>query len=662
MIRIFITLIFAQFLFASLASARDFKYIKFKAKGHSSLTNSFTQQQAIVSEHDDLMERIQNYFSENYQDFGDDQVRSWNEVNDSFDLGQENFSGFSWQKPIGNIGVKADRQLSPDISGSGKWIVQDTFKFHINAATYLSQLNDDNVLDMSESEIAAFAGINFIRTFVMYHYASSFKDGLTSDFRYLFMPYTFFSKDKILSLKSGEVLKRQDEWTIAAGGFISAIPANGVDLSAGIFFEKNKSTSTAIQHFPDQDNFLNITHSIKSKTSSEVQLDLQLDFYQLLNIRLFQYKLEFEKEEETEVALKFDQEDKNLLNQHNATTKELERIIENKPTKIQYLEPYVTSLDLSTAQSFASERTIFLKADLKKSKTEQIKVIKDGISQIFYKTYYESISFIENFWSRLFNGIIFRLFEIDTLVSNASYLSKKVNMEYKASLEQSHNPKKRTVQESEDFIFDLNFSFTAQKTHRYIDKYYKDQAISFVDQFTSLKPDFKTMLRQEELRGPLNIQTQLKLDFTNINFLNKLKLEKVASLTNESCVEQTKIIMKRVPNRKIPKRVRVSAQKDCSEELMKYYSSYRKVYDDLARHELSLLNKFILKLTKVSPRLSDLKNYFGEDVFLKGSFKSATKYNTEFMTYFTDGSLKDQGPITNFKMSPANLDRQPANE
>ena len=121
-------------------------------------TKSISQSQDAL-----IYDNIREYLESRYQGIGEARVSELQRWNRDFNLGQENYSGFSWQKPFGGIGFNIDRQLAPDLFDSNRWIVQDTLTLAIDAATFLGKLKDGGVVDMLDSEIAAFAGIEFKR-------------------------------------------------------------------------------------------------------------------------------------------------------------------------------------------------------------------------------------------------------------------------------------------------------------------------------------------------------------------------------------------------------------------------------------------------------------------------------------------------------------------
>ncbi len=99
-----------------------------------------------------------------------------------------NFSGFSWQRPEANFQLYVNRQLSPDLFSS-KWIVHDTFLVGVEASTLLTNMREQDMIDLSDEAIGAFAGLSFVREYKYSHFASTFLEGLQADYSKLFLSF-----------------------------------------------------------------------------------------------------------------------------------------------------------------------------------------------------------------------------------------------------------------------------------------------------------------------------------------------------------------------------------------------------------------------------------------------------------------------------------------
>src|SRR5690606_37979031 len=68
----------------------------------------------VDGEESTLYEEIRNHLEASHQQIGLEQVENLRRWSQQFNLGTSNFSGFSWQKPIGVVQVYVDRQVTPN--------------------------------------------------------------------------------------------------------------------------------------------------------------------------------------------------------------------------------------------------------------------------------------------------------------------------------------------------------------------------------------------------------------------------------------------------------------------------------------------------------------------------------------------------------------------
>ena len=231
-----------------------------------------------------LYQEIRRHLETAHQGIGQYEVDQINRLNRHFNLGSQNFSGFSWQKPFGVVNVHTDRQVTQNLFGEN-WLIQDTFTFKIEATTFLEKLNEAGLADMSSTEIGAFAGITFSRVYTYYHYANSYEEGLKADFSKLFLPFIRFNKNGIEKMADEEIMKREDHWTASAGGLISTPPLYNVSFSAGVMAEYAYQQMTTVQStFTDSQEEMRYRIGVKGKQALNVTatLSLQLDFFKLI--------------------------------------------------------------------------------------------------------------------------------------------------------------------------------------------------------------------------------------------------------------------------------------------------------------------------------------------------------------------------------------------
>jgi hypothetical protein len=588
-----------------------------------------------------LYGQIRDWLDNRYQGIGQAESERVALFNNQFNLGVQNFSGFSWQKPFGGFGIYTDRQLSPDLFDANRWIVMDTFTVVIEATSFLGKMNEAGAVDMTTSEIAAFAGINFKRVYTTFHFANSFMEGLVADYRYLFLPFLAHTPNGALELNNGRVLRREDTWSAALGGLIESPPWYGFSFSAGAMAEiTNQSTLTLQSVTPQEANrpgeFLRVSHKSGITKSAGVTAALQLDFFKLIKFTLLSYDLEFSSEKSNEFQLSFREEHKNKLTDDSETAQEFAQVIRKNSPNIRYLEPFVTRLDQSHTTSTNSRTMLLLWGSLKKSSMEQVKVIKDQAVKIFFKNYNESIRLVQNFWSRLFSSFIFRIFQFNTIIKNDAAFTRKLNLEYEATLPQSPDPNKMLIESQEQFSMMVSMSYQAARTDRWVDRSYKGDVVEFMERFTTLSVELRNSVNKEDLKGPIMVSTNIRVMGDGLHFFNQLTEQQVINEFNLLCAKKS----------------------SCVKALRDPYLAYKKVYHDTGKLELALLKKMLTTFLKEIDDLASFQVLFGENAFVTGSLHATSRQGLPFSTAFSVGQFRGLGVIDTFKR--LNGTRQPA--
>lgn len=585
-----------------------------------------------------LYGEIRQWLEGRYQTIGQGQAEHVRLMNQQFNYGGFNFSGFSWQKPFGGFGIYVNRTLSPDLFDVNRWIVMDTFTILIEASHFLGRLQEAGAVDMTQTEIAAFAGINFKRVYTTYHFANSFQDGLVADFRQLFLPFTEYSPERIVSLGAEKLIKREDTWTVAAGGLLQTPLWNGLSFYAGVLAEATHQSMLTVQRMQENSSSEYLRIGLKSKIQKRagVSAGLQLDFFKLIKFTIMSYDLEYNSEKSKELTLSFEREDLDLLLDGREISQELGKVLKKQEVEIDYLEPYVTKLDESESEGSASKAMILLKGSLKKSNFEQIKVIKDQVSRTFIKSYSESIKLVQNFWSRIFSSVFFRLFNFATWITNDAALTRKLQIEYEATLPQSIDPKQMSVENTEQFSLAATLSYESARTHKWTDKSYRRDAENFMNRYTSLPGNLRTMVRNKELRAPLSVSTNIRMIGRDLDFFNSLDRSIVAAEFEYICQKKS----------------------SCIRKLKAPYEDYKKSLKESKKLELVHLKKLVSQILLEMHDLQSFYVLFGEGIFIHGTFRAYSSSGILFTTQHSQGQFNGLGIIDNFQR--LNGTRQPA--
>ena len=577
-----------------------------------------------------LFGELRDWLESRYQGIGAEESQRLQAANAQFDFGQMNIGGLSWQRPFGGFSLFVERQLSPDLFDANRWIVMDTFTVLVEATSFLSRLTEAGAVDMSASEIAAFAGISFKRVYTSYHFAPTFLAGLVADYRWLFLPFTRFHTGGLLELKEGQVVRKEDTWSLAVGGLVEAPPWNGLSFSAGVLLEANHSSSVTAQHVPPGEasrvgEFLRVAQSAKTLQRGGVAAQLQLDFLKLLKFTLLSSDLVFEQEAQSEVQLSFGDAERSLLSQDSPLRDALAGLLRTSSKLEAPLLPYTTRLDQSSESSTATRGMLFLWGRLKKTGIEQVHLIKGDLRRHFIKVSSESVRLVQNFWSRLFSSAIFRIFKFSTVIQNDASLTRRLLLEYEARHPSAIDPRQLIAMRSADASVVLSLSYQALSTVGKSARPYRQEAAEFVKRFTTLPADWAKKISSTELRGPLRITANLRLLPDALDAFHALPEELAHQSFRRLC----------------------SGAKACVQKLQAPYARYQKTRIATGQLELVALRELLEVALAESPDLQSLAALFGGQLFAHGTLSATTPQGQQLNIPFSRGLFKGLGIIDN---------------
>lgn len=608
-----------------------------------------------------LYEQIRAHLESAHREIGLREVTNLDFLNRQFNMGSENFSGFSWQKPYGVVHVWADRQVTPNLFGSN-WLIQDTFTFDIEATTFLEKANEAGITSMSDAEIGAFAGITFKRVYTYYHYANSYTEGLRADFSKLFLPFVKFNTNGISRMAHEEIMKREDNWTVSAGGMISSPPYYGFSVAGGILAQFAYQNMVSVQNTIAEDaQAERIRLALKSKKSASVSVNLalQVDFLKILKLTILNYDLNYEYASGREITLGMNTQDWQQVLADQNQGHEVRTLLHGYG-QVRSLEPYVVRLDESESSALSQRGSLLIWGRLVKNKTEQVRVIKDNQVKIFFKNYAQNMKVVQNIFSRIFGAIVYKIFKLPLGTKNAALYNRQVNMEYEATHPQASDPNVSRVETSEQFSFVLNQSYEVARTDRWIDKKFKNDVIWFVDSFTTLPKDYKTIIRSEQLKGPMLVESNLRVEKAGFEHLLKISVNNIFGHAARVCGSQKPSEWMNEQGRAgLLSRGQVGAEL-CVKNIGKNYLEFKADYEQNAlKPSLAKFKKFLTKYYKQAQTLADLTSLFGEaNTFVHGQIKATTPQGGQFVTSFSTGQFRGLGIIDNYKRSVGS--RQPA--
>ncbi len=669
------------FLLSSLAFGQeDFNYLKLSDDFSQALARNNT----TIGGEADLYQQIANEFHLEYENIGKREALRVLAGNGLSVTGGLNSIGFSYKRPFVNFGVSLDRNLAPDLFDDKRWIVTDTFTVDIDASRVLGNLRDQGAIDMTEENLAAFAGIVFKRKFIWVHYAASYNDGLMGHFEKLFMPFSALSFNNVAKLDPNEMIFKEDSISVKAGGLVSAPLYTGVTGMAGVLAKFEKLTRVEVVSLGNSN--LQITSEKTKVATAGVSLAIQADFLKILRMTLLSYDFSYEMQSSYKIYLNVAQNSLKEMDEAGPVAMEIKEVLKNREGDLDILAPYVISEEKRISQTVAHKYNFLLIGGQKSSKTQQIEITKDGKVKNFFRHYYEKIKYTESLMSRIFASVIYAITNTDITATKMASDTKKVTIEYDSekNLLESRGDlyigEKKSGEQKLSMTFQSDFK--TQRTSGSSGKKYRERAKFILERFSGVDPAALKMITAEVLVAPFHIEGKYQVNIDGIRHLNSLSVGTVFDHFDGLCNEYPKTSFLNLRNlfdncRSSLQNNYVDYYKDlthdkvsaddiekCEKKALKYlfFPSKKRAFIKSCLSEINKLpasewvNVPLWPLKNLSTGIVNNSyskvhffNLFGvQNVFFFGSFNAVTAQGGAFTTSFHEGAFKGLGAVDHY--------------
>jgi len=600
-----------------------------------------------------------------------------------------NSVGFSYRRPFIDFGITVDRNLAPDLFDDKRWIVTDTFTVTIDASKILGNLRGQGAIDMSQENLAAFAGVVFNRSFTWVHYANSYEDGLMGHFEKLFMPFSALSFSNIQNMDPNEMIFKEDSISLKAGGLVSAPLYSGITGSAGVLAKFEKISKIEVVSTPSTNGAptkININFEKTKVVSAGASFRIQADFLKILRMTLLSYDFNYQLDSSYKIYLNINQNELGEMSLQHPVAMELQQILKNREGDLDTLAPYLISEEKRKSQTISHRYNFLLLGGQKASKTQQIEITKEGKVKTFFRHYFEKIKYTEDALSRLFASFIYAILDVDILANKMASDSKKVQIEYDAE---------RNLLEAHDDLYTgnaggleqkLSMTFTSdyhtQKTSGALGKKYRERAKFILERMSGVNPLAIAMIENDQLQAPYHVSGKYQVNIDGIRYFNSLQIGTAFDYMDGLCDEYPKNSFFNFRN----------LFDNCRRSLQNDYVEYLKdlSHDRISGNDIEQCEKKAWKyifspskkrafikncLAEVSAKapadrntipLWPLKNFatnvannchskvhyfnlFGvQNVFFFGTFTARTDVGADFQTSFHEGAFKGLGAVDHY--------------
>lgn len=669
------------FVFCIPSYGEDFNYLSI-AEGVSLASGKGNN--TGVGNEADLYQQIANEFNLVYESIGKAEADSVLAGNGLSVTGGLNSIGFSYKKPFLNFGVSVDRNLAPDLFDDKRWIVTDTFTVDIDASKVIGGLRDAGAINLSEQNLAAFAGVVFKRKFTWIHYANSYEEGLSSHFEKLFLPFNALNYSNLANLDTNEMIFKEDSISVKAGGLVSAPLYTGVTGMAGVLAKFERLSRVEVVSLGESN--LQISSEKTNIGTLGFNLAVQADFLKILRMTLLSYDFSYELESSYKIYMNINQLDLVGLDAQAPVAMEISQILKNREGDLDVLAPFIISEEKRITQTIKHKYNFLLLGAQKSSKTQQIEITKDGKVKNFFRHYYEKMKYTEDVMSRFFASLVYALTNSDVSATQLASDTKKVTIEYDSErnlLEgrESINVGAPSLNEQK-ISMTFKSDFKTQKTSGLTGRKFKDRAVFILERFSGVDPLALSMIERDYLKAPYHVQGNYQVNIDGIRYLNKQSVGSVFNHFDGLCNEYPTTSFLNFRNmfdncRKSLQndyvdyvkdlthdKVSAAEIKSCEKKSKKYifFPGKRRAFiknclaeiNRLAEGEWVHVPLWPLKnlsnnIVGSSYSKVHFYNLFGvQNVFFFGSFDAVTADGRAFTTSFHEGAFKGLGAVDHY--------------
>ncbi len=590
---------------------------------------------------------IYDYLNGRHYDIGKTLADNILKLNRGFDLGKQSFNGITWQKPFANFSIGINRLLSPDLFDAKRWIVDDTFTITIDAATYLSNLKEANEISISDSQLAAFAGIGYKRTYRYIHFSPDYNSGLTSDFTKLFMSFWKMRQGDVFLLDQYEIMSREDTMSFKGGGLISTPPAGTFAVNGGVLASVDKINKVLIQALgpndnPKPDEFLRISSIKEKKSKVDAKVQLQMDFFKLLKITLLSYDLEYSFDESDTKYFSFKKTEIQNLIKDDLGREELNNLINFKKFDVQKILPNIVQGEYRTAENLSSKYAVLLFGGETARGSQTILVNSGNDSKAFVVHKSKTVRYTESVGAKITGIILEAIFQTDLLLTQyMESITRNLEIQFeanRAALDGADYDRISSLESSDKLSFIVAKEFKTRKEFKKVNDWKKSKekalSLNFLDRMCAFNNTIHQALENGELKSPLAITSTIRIEKSGIEHFNGLEqaftLDVISDVCQMSETESTKVDY-------------------CYKMLEGKYNAYYAPLKSTGKIHILKLKDFLHSLNNQYDDLTYFKKLFGdENVFSSGNLEATRLDGNIMTTYFHDGDFRGLGVIDNF--------------
>jgi len=684
------TILFSQFAFAN----GEFQTFETGAAFNKVVGNQLSQNDQLdpndIRNFSNIYGQILNSYESTYDSIGS---RLSNEAKNGF-FGGVNMIGWRHANDFSSFKVTFNRSIAPSLFHENKHIVTDEMVVEIDASKFLKKLANDDVINISEQNLAAFAGLAFKRTMRYNHFADTVEDGLQTSFDKLFFMFKYFDGRNFTKLGEYDYLVKEDSFTVNAGAMATVPIYTYGAVGAGVLYKYEKKSKVSIQKLgvlDEKDPTENIRLTVEDQrgSSAGANVTLVVDFFKILKMTLLSYDFEYSYSKTYKTYLSLYDED--LSN--NQKMDQIKRILRFKSFNNDLFADNIKSKEMRQKEIRKSRYLAFIFGGVKDSQTEYTEIVKDGKLHKFFSHNYEKLRYRENFLSKVLTTILGKLLGYDQLAARTEVNSKSVDISYEANRDLIKSKQDYNIFNKNVFTMEFGSKIRVNQKTKLNAKKIESKMRTAISQRSKSYAKFKPAFDTTQVSAPAEFTSSIMMDNTNVAHFMNLSASSVFSKYKSVCRGKSKSFFSRLRSLFSACRYRLYGRynsflkewttanydgdiyKKCKRKYRWRYIfrrskrtamiqkcmeiSYKKK-KSIQMHELPLwkFKDVANNMNNYVVYIDDLKFFFG-NFNNKGSFSSMLNDQTPYKGYYNEGSDK-QNILTQFQVdnrlrSPASL-------
>jgi hypothetical protein len=451
--------------------------------------------------------------------------------------GGMNHVGINFSRGFGDFSIELKRETAPDLFDDTRWLVTDTFNIYIDASKVLSNLKDEEIIDISEKNLAAFAGITFKRSYKHIHFADSYEESLGFNLDKLFFAFKNFRGIESFAIGEGEIIQKEDSFSLQAGGFGTIPLTSGLAAHAGALVKYQKMSNLLIQGvLPDERSYDSERVRISSQKTKEfnvgISAGLVADLLGILQLTLLKFDFEYSLKDSHTFYLSLSDSELDEISGNPVLEENFKNLLKQKSVSASPFAPYLVSEEVRKNELSRMKYMALIYGGYKDSKTEHIQITKEGRVKTFFRHNFERSQYRENIFSRLFNIVVKSFLKLNTIVNKSVVETDKVRMEY--------DSEKNLLKSKEDLVFGkndskLSINFMRDYYSYKLSKKERKRLLKLLDHFSGADPLLADNIAQGVIKKSVEFSTLFSMGHEAMVYFHELPVSDVHRVFDEAC-------------------------------------------------------------------------------------------------------------------------------